>query len=1066
MSTTTTSDSTGTGLRFERVFSTEGTSPYDQITWERRTAEILGKDGQPVFRQEDVEVPDFWSHLATAIVFDKYAYGRLGTVERESSVRQIVGRVVGAIVVFGWDHGYFATADDARAFDDELSWLLLNQYAAFNSPVWFNVGCRPGTGWSWDMEANDGTVSKKGDKPRYQTSACFILGMKDTIESIAMTGVAEMLIFKDGSGAGGDRSPLRSSREPITGGGKASGPVSFMVVYDSIGSVTKSGGRTRRAARMDTLKCWHPDILEFIQCKRLEEDKARVLIAAGYEADFNGAAYQSVKFQNCNMSVRATDSFLRTVEAGEGWMWQTLSVVTRGPAAVDGTEMPCYPAGFLMDEIALGTWTCGDPGLQFEDTIQRWHTTPNAGPIDSSNPCAEYMSLNDSACNLASLNLMKFRRDDGTFDVERFRAACRIFTVAQDILVDLGSYPTSEIACTAHRFRQLGLGYSNLGSLIMAAGLPYDSDEGRSLAGAITAIMTGQAYLTSAEMAERLGPFDGFAADRENMLRVMEMHHEAAQMDYAKEYGPSPRYRLWWQASDIWKDVCFSGQQHGYRNSQVTCLAPCGTIAFMMDCSTTGIEPAIALVSYKTLWGRGKLKLVNETVPETLRTLGYYDGSDRMQPNQIKTIIDFIDQHDTIEGAPYFNHEHLPVCDCAFPPANGSRSIHWRGHLKMVAAVQPFLSMGISKTINMPRDSTVADIRNAYMEGWKLGLKAVAIYRDGSKESQPVSTSKGEKPSQADELGIDKEIARDVIRRALELDMPQDVSTLAHFAGFDESIKPAVAKYIQALMDDERRIREVREDEVALIALGSGQPKVSTSKGDTSSTNSVVFTGTVSGEPVSMKVDVTTSGIGALKPIKPPPPRRERLPDTRRSLTHKFSILQHEGYVTVGFFPDGRPGELFIKMAKEGSTIGGLVDTIGTVVSMGLQYGVPLEVFVNKFAHQRFEPSGFTKNPDIPIAKSVTDYIFRWMGMEFVPGYRELHAPKRDAVTVRVTVPSNGDSKRDADMATPVPSGDPSSQQPPSSDGTTCRECGHLMVRWAGPCLVCDQCGSTSGGCS
>lgn len=951
----TTMNPSAMGLRFERAFSSEGIGPFDQVRWERRTAEILGKGGEPVFRQEDVEVPDFWSQRATAIVFDKYAYGRLGTPERETSVRQIVGRVVDTIVGFGADHGYFAGWDDQSAFSDDLTWLLLNQYASFNSPVWFNVGCRPATGWSWDLDANDGSVIRNGAEPRYQVSACFILGMEDTIESIAATGTAEMRIFKDGSGAGGDRSVLRSSREPITGGGKASGPVSFISVYDAIGAVTKSGGRTRRAARMDTLKCWHPDIREFIECKRLEEMKARALIDAGYDGDFNGEAYQSVKFQNCNMSVRATDAFLQAVEDDRDW--QTLSVVTGRAMAADGTPMPRYKARLLMDLIAEGTWTCGDPGIQYEDTIQAWHTTPNAGPINSSNPCSEYMHVDNSACNLASINLMKFRCDDGKFDVRRFRAACRILAVAMDILVDLGSYPTPEIARNAHRFRQLGLGYTNLGSLIMASGLPYDSEEGRSLAGAITAIMTGQVYLTSAELAEKISPFDGFRMDREFMLSVIRMHRDAASVSFRSAHDVSEDYPsdLWCDAVTIWNEVGLDGQAHGYRNAQATVLAPAGTISFMMDADTTGVEPAIALVSYKNLWGRGQLKLINQTIPMALKALGYGD----FDRTGIET---FILDHDTIEGAPFLNPDHLPVFDCAFPPACGSlkRSISWRGHLRMVAAVQPFLSGAVSKTINMPNDSTIAEIRDAYMEGWKLGLKAVAIYRDGSKGSQPVSTSPGG---------------------------------------------------------------------------SNGESGNSSLVGDRDPRNSGLDSG-------GLGVTSHRSGVENLLSIAP---RRERLPDTRRSVTHKLTVGSVEAYLTVGHYPDGRPGEIFVEVAKQGSTVGGLMDAWATMVSIALQYGVPAEVIAEKFSGGRFEPSGITRNPDIPFASSLIDYVARWIGMTYVPNYRETHAPRRS------DVPSS-------------PPGPVSSGLIVVAHAPICLVCGGLCQP-AGACWFCMICGTSQGGC-
>ncbi len=1021
-----------TGLRFSRVFSRDGVSPYDEIEWETRTARIDGADGKAVFEQPGFEVPKAWSATATNIVADKYAYGRLGTPERETSVRQIVRRVVDTIAMFGQEHGYFETMHQGVVFANELAWLLLNQYGAFNSPVWFNVGCRPGTGYAWDFERGGVAPCREIGEPRYQGSACFILGMQDTIESIAATGTAEMRIFKDGSGAGGDRSVLRSSREPITGGGRASGPVSFMQVYDAIGSVTKSGGRTRRAARMDTLKCWHPDIMEFIRCKGHEEKKAHALIREGYEADFNGEAYSSVKFQNANLSVRATDAFLRAVEADEDW--QTLAVTTGKPEAADGTVMPRYKAGEIADAIAEGTWQCGDPGMQYEDTIQRWHTCPNTAPINSSNPCSEFMHVDDSACNLASLNLMKFRRDDGTFDVERFRAAVRVFITAQDILVDQGSYPTPEIARNAHRFRQLGLGYANLGALLMAAGLPYDSDEGRSLAGAITAIMTGQAYLTSAEMAERLGAFEGFEENREPMLRVMEMHGDAA----IDGHQCCPRVlesflsQLWVNAIQIWSDVDDQGEQYGYRNSQATVLAPTGTIAFMMDCDTTGIEPDIALVKTKNLWGRGKLRLVNGTVPEALRTLGYHDW-------QVKSIVDYIDKNGTIEGIGSMPDlspksgpgttikDHLPVFDCAFPSTPNGRSIHWQGHVKMMAAVQPFISGAISKTVNMPRDATVADIRAAYLEGWRLGLKALAIYRDGSKESQPVSAGDGK--GKVEHGGITMYVvgetsAVDGSEKILGPDEEIDVPAADRFDYDFHAISGARLSELFDFIADHERDGEGAIETVKRV-MGNAQT-----------------------------------------------PRRTRLPDTRSSVTHKGTVGGVEFYLTVGHYDDGRPAELFVEIAKQGSTVGGLMDAWATMVSIALQYGVPVEVIARKFSGGRFEPSGITRNPDIPFAASLIDYIARWLGMQYVPGYREQHAPKRAGAGIK----TNGQ-----DHATPTIQGNEVGTAGQKGDGNgqvepvavalmvahapVCGTCGGLCQP-AGACWACSACGTTVGGCS
>jgi ribonucleoside-diphosphate reductase alpha chain len=972
------------GMVVPRVFSTEGVSPFDQVEWELRTAAIKDEKGRVIFEQTGCEIPASWSQLATNVVVSKYFYGEVNTDERESSVRQLVGRVTRTIADWGREDGYFATAEDAERFHDELSYLCLNQYGSFNSPVWFNVGLYHRYGiegaannWRWDEETR-GVVRADGAYKYPQGSACFIQSVSDDMEGIMKLATSEAMLFKYGSGTGSDLSTLRSSQEKLSGGGRPSGPVSFMRVYDAIASVVKSGGKTRRAAKMQTLKCWHPDILEFIECKTKEEKKAATLIRAGYEANFNGEAYSSVMFQNANLSVRVTDAFLRAVE--EGANWTTRAVTT-------GRPMDTYPAGLLMDRIAEGTWLCGDPGVQYEDTIQRWHTCPNTAPINSSNPCSEYMFLDDSACNLASLNLMKFRREDGTFDATAFRAACRIFITAQELLVDHGSYPTERITANSHKFRPLGLGYANLGSLIMASGRPYDSNEGRALAAAVTAIMHGQAYLTSAELSQNVGPFEGFALNREPMLRVMEMHRDAIE-----GIDPSCPPELLAEARDVW-DACIDmGRRHGYRNSQVTVIAPTGTIAFMMDCDTTGIEPDIALVKYKQLAGGGMLKIVNRTVPMALRTLGYDEPV-------IRGVLDYIDGHDTIEGAPGVADEHLAVFDCAFTPQGGTRSIHYQGHLKMMAAAQPFLSGAISKTVNMPREATVADIRDAYLEGWKLGLKALAIYRDGSKESQPVST-------QSESAKADK-----AEKAAAEAEQAASVATAS-------AVVPIVA---------------------------------------------------------------APAPVPPLAPANQP--RRARLPDTRRSLTHKFDIQGHEGYVTVGFYADGRPGELFITMAKEGSTVGGLMDVIGTCVSMGLQYGVPLEVFVNKFAHSRFEPAGFTKNPDIPIAKSITDYIFRWLGMEFIPGYRAANAPKRieeeapaaaaEALPVvkvnghrKATIADLEHAEAERQQAVPSTLETAESQQEQfahfQSDAPACDNCGALTVR-CGTCYRCFNCGNSMG---
>jgi len=852
------------GIEIESTFCpTEAESPFDTTEWELRTAAIKGENGQLLFEQAACEIPAAWSQLATNVVVSKYFYGEIHTPEREHSVKQLIHRVARTISDWGVADKYFKTAEDGENFYRDLAWLCVHQHGAFNSPVWFNVGLYHQYGvkgskcnWRWDEAKRD--VTQPDNPYEYpQGSACFIQSVQDNMEDIMELARSEAMLFKFGSGTGTDLTTLRSHREKLSGGGNPSGPLSFMRVYDQIAAVVKSGGKTRRAAKMQSLKVYHPDIMDFIECKAREEKKARVLIEkGGYDANFNGEAYSSILFQNANLSVRLTDEFMEAVERNDSW---TTRWVTDSSKAG-----PTYKANEIIDRMSQCAWQCGDPGVQYDTTINKWHTCPNSGRINASNPCSEYMFLDDTACNLASINLMKFRKPDGEFDVERFTAACRVFLIAQEILVDHASYPTARIAKNSHLYRPLGLGYSNLGSLLMADGMAYDSDAGRGLCGALTAILHGAANRTSAELAGSVGPFDGFAANREPMLRVMQMHRDA--VENIDDACP-PHLRD--AARQIWDDVLADGRQHGYRNAQATVLAPTGTISFLMDCDTTGIEPDIALVKYKQLAGGGMLKIVNQTVPLALRKLGYDEPA-------VENILAYIDKNDTIEDCPEIQEEHLTVFDCAFKPRLGKRSIAWRAHIKMMAEAQPFLSGAISKTVNMPRETTPEDIAGAYVEGWRLGLKAIAIYRDGSKESQPLGTS-------------------------------------------TESDKKA-EKVVAA-------------------------------------------------------------------------PRRERLPDTRRSVTHKFNVGGHEGYITVGLYDDGRPGELFITMAKEGSTIGGLMDSFGTAVSMSLQYGVPLEVYTKKFSHTRFEPWGYTKNPDIPVAKSLVDYIFRWMGIEFLPGYREANRP-------------------------------------------------------------------------
>lgn len=940
----------GAGLKIASQFCPADVDPFDTVQWELRTAKIEGDGGKVLFSQEDCEIPATWSQLATNVVVSKYFYGEPGTEQRERSVRQLIHRVTRTIADWGMADGYFDSAEDGEQFYRELSWLCLHQHGAFNSPVWFNVGLYHqygvrGDRCTWHYNAETRQVEQPENPYEFpQASACFIQSVDDNMEDIMRLATSEAMLFKFGSGTGTDLSTIRSSREKLSGGGTPSGPLSFMRVYDSIAGVIKSGGKTRRAAKMQSLKVTHPDIMEFIQCKWKEEQKAHALIREGYESNFNGEAYSSVFFQNANLSVRVTDEFMEAVRDGKSWKTQWVSNKATG-------EPPEYDARELLNKMAECAWHCGDPGVQYDTTINRWHTCPNSGRINASNPCSEYMFLDNTACNLASINLMKFRQPDGTFDVQRFIAACRIFFVAQEILVDHASYPTDRIAMNSHLFRPLGLGYSNLGSLIMTAGLPYDSDAARSMCGSITALLHGAANLTSAEMAAVVGPFEAYEENAEPMQQVMRMHREA--VDQIDDSGPA---YLKEAARELWDKVIELGEKYGYRNAQATVLAPTGTISFMMDCDTTGIEPDIALVKYKHLAGGGSLKIVNRSVSLGLRTLGY-------TPDQIDAIVKFIDENDTIEGAPFLKEEHLPVFDCAFKAAKGTRSIGWRAHVRMMAAAQPFLSGAISKTVNMPSDTTPQDIADAYYWGWELGLKAIAIYRDGSKQSQPLNTKQG--------------------------------------------------------------------------------------SSETSSEPKVIYK-----------------------------PRRERLPDTRQSITHKFNIAGHEGYLNVGLYPDGRPGELFITMAKEGSTVGGLMDAFGTAVSMSLQYGVPLEVLVHKFSHTRFEPMGGTTNPEIREAKSIVDYIFRWLGLTFLNDQvssDQEQVAKALVSSVATRADGNGASsepvralgvpagENTARSSTAVQPGDRNAQFAMfQTDAPICGNCGAITVR-NGNCYLCHQCGSSEG---
>ena len=882
------------GLEIARLFTPDGKHPFENAEWERRDTVIEDEEGKVIFEQKGVEFPKAWSVAAGQIVASKYFHGH--GANREHSLKQLIGRVADTITGWGGVRGYFSSPESQTAFRHELIHLLVAQKMAFNSPVWFNVGV----------------------EPRPQCSACFINGVEDNMDSILELVRTEGLLFKYGSGTGSNFSRLRSGREKLSGGGTASGPVSFMRGFDSFAGVIKSGGKTRRAAKMVILDGDHPDILDFIRSKALEERKAWALIDAGYAGGFNepGGAYDSVEFQNANHSVRLTDEFMRAAEEGRDWITT---------ARVDGSPMGTYKASDLLKEISDAAWICGDPGLQFDTTINRWHTCPENGRIHASNPCSEYMFLDDSACNLASLNLMRFRDADGAFDIAAFQHAVDITLLAQEILVDEAGYPTPAIAQNSYDFRPLGLGYANLGALLMARGLPYDSDEGRAYARAVTALMHGRANSMSARIAAIKGAFNGFSPNRSAMLRVMEMHAAALRAPESRD-APAGLAKA---ASKAWEEALALGRAHGYRNAQVTVLAPTGTIAFMMDCDTTGVEPDIALVKYKRLVGGGLMKITNRSVPEALRRLGYGDG-------ETAEMLDYLERNGALEGSPHLKEAHLPVFDCAFPARSGLRSIQPMGHLRMMAAVQPFLSGAISKTVNLPQDATWEAIRDVYIQAWKLGLKSVAVYRDGSKRTQPLTTS----------------------------------------------------------------------------AQGSA------------------------GRPA-----------------------RRRLPDEREAITHKFSIAGHEGYVTVGKYEDGTAGELFVVMSKEGSVVSGLLDSFATAVSLALQYGVPLKVLVDKFSHSRYEPSGFTNNPQIRVAKSITDYIFRWLALKFLP-QEDIDRAEGDHDDDMLLA---GKAKPDSSPAS-APAGSflPVASIPVSMDAPPCPDCGSIMMR-AGTCFRCANCGGTSG---
>ncbi len=949
------------GLSFSRHFTRPGISPFDEVTWELRDAVIQDYKGRVIFEQKNVEVPADWSMTATNIVASKYLHGQVGTPERESGVRALITRVAESIRDWGMRDGYFATPADAATFFAELSHLLLNQKVAFNSPVWFNVGCdrlephSDAQNWHWNRATGQVEFSVTGySKP--QCSACFINSVNDSLDSILTLAKTEGMLFKWGSGAGSNLSSIRGSMETLSGGGTASGPLSFMRGFDAFAGVIKSGGKTRRAAKMVILNIDHPDIEEFIECKVKEEAKAWHLVQAGYDGSGpDSEAYSSIFFQNANNSVRVTDEFMQAVEADGSF--STRTVKGREPVQE-------YRARDLMHKIAKATWLCGDPGMQFDDTINRWHTSKNTARINASNPCSEYMFLDDSACNLASFNLLKFLTPGGQFDITAYRHAIATVTTAMEIIVDSAGYPTEMIARNSHDYRPLGLGYANLGALLMAFGLPYDSDAGRDFAATLTSILCGDAYWQSARIAETCAPLGaataltqqsesgggacpGFYVNREPFLDVIRMHR-AEVNNIGKPTAASPRVvaepfhvpqldQLIAASRHAWDGALAHGERHGFRNSQVTVLAPTGTIGFMMDCDTTGVEPDLALVKYKKLVGGGMIKIVNSTVPSALIKLGYSE-------DQINAIVSYIDATGTIEGAPGINPEHLAVFDCSFRPAKGTRSIHYMGHVKMMAATQPFLSGAISKTVNLPQDCSVDEIAEAYMEAWRQGIKAVAIYRDNSKGTQPLNVS-----AQTDDKKGTRAVAATVAAGAVN----EDASLLS------EAQNP-------------------RTSPEAAQALAAATAKLSILE----ATNAALA------RELTEMLAASTQNADSADAQAPPRAVRHRLPGERASVTHKFSIAGHEGYITVGLYPNGAPGEIFIRMAKEGSTVSGLMDSFATAISISLQHGVPLRVLCEKFAHTRFEPSGWTGNAEIGYAKSIMDYIFRWIQIRFLSGHQ------------------------------------------------------------------------------
>jgi ribonucleoside-diphosphate reductase alpha chain len=976
------------GLQFRRLFTKPGVSPYDEIEWELRIAQITDAQGNVIFEQKDVEVPKDWSMTATNIVASKYLHGTIGTPDRETGVRQLVTRVAETIRDWGKADGYFHSDEDAAVFHDELAHILLRQYAAFNSPVWFNVGCdriEPNSdaqNWHWNHETGRVEFSVTGYKTP-QCSACFINSVKDSLDSILTLAKTEGMLFKWGSGTGTNLSPLRSSTEGLSGGGTASGPLSFMKGFDAFAGVIKSGGKTRRAAKMVILNIDHPDIVDFIECKAKEEAKAWSLVQAGYDGSSpDSEAYSSIFFQNANNSVRVTDDFMYAVVRDTDFSTRAIR---------DGSVIKAYKAKELLHKIAEATWHCGDPGMQFDTTINRWHTSKNTARINASNPCSEYMFLDDSACNLASLNLLKFA-PNGTFDVASYRHAVDILITAQEILVDNAGYPTEMIGRNSHDYRPLGLGYANLGALLMATGLPYDSDTGRDYAACVTAIMCGEAYLQSSRIAELCEPLapateptkknlsetnlgsnvmpgaacPGWYINREPFLDVIRMHR-ASVNHINKANVPASLYEA---SKQCWDEALVHGEKFGYRNSQVTVLAPTGTIGFMMDCDTTGVEPDLALVKYKKLVGGGMIKIVNNTVPGALFKLGYTH-------EQANAIVSYIDATGTIEGAPHIKDEHLAVFDCSFKPAKGTRSISYMGHLRMMAATQPFISGAISKTVNLPNQASMEDIMEAYLQAWKLGLKAVAIYRDGCKQSQPLSAA-----GSATALSKKEEGARTGV-------------SAPHGAAQEEENLNA-----------------------------------------------------------------------------PPRAVRHKLQEERASITHKFNVGGHEGYITVGLYPDGEPGELFITMAKEGSTVSGLMDSFALAISIALQHGVPLKLYCEKFAHTRFEPSGWTNNPEIGFAKSIMDYIFRWLQVRFLTGQQQMlfenlrlkagGAPRTPEAEGVSDLHGAAETRTPVSRSGAVHASDALSSIVDLGDAPSCHYCGAIMTR-NGSCYRCMSCGSTSG---